>query len=447
MRSSRAVPGPKDPRTTQGARPWQPSHDGASGTASSPSCSGCSPSAGSATAAAVAGSAYSNDYEIPGTESGRATAPAGAAASTDLGGDSDTIVWHTDRGTVRADDVERRMTRDARRRSPSCPASPPSPARTRHRRRGRISEDGHTAYATVTFDEQADDIPEDAGPGRRRHREGGRRRRAPGGAGRQRASPSPRRPAAHLSEAIGVAVAAVVLFLAFGSLAASLLPIATALVCVGTAYAGIVLLGHAMTVADFAPMLGMLIGLGVGIDYALFIVTRHRRGLQTRACRSPRPRRTPSPPRAAPSSSPGATVCIALLGMLVLRLSFLNGVAIAASLTVVAHRRRLRHPAARAARAHRDAGAEPPRTRDGSPSTGRSPRLPTGFAARWSAFVERHPKLLGAVAVVVMAGPRAAHPLAPPGHLRPGQRPRRPRPPGRRTTCSPRASAPASTAR
>ena len=40
------------------------------------------------------------------------------------------------------------------------------------------------------------------------------------------------------------------------------------------------LLGHAMTVADFAPMLGMLIGLGVGIDYALFIVTRHRRGLQ-----------------------------------------------------------------------------------------------------------------------------------------------------------------------
>ena len=65
----------------------------------------------------------------------------------------------------------------------------------------------------------------------------------------------------HLAEVVGVVVAAVVLFLAFGSLAASLLPIATALVGVGTAYAGIVLLGHAMTVADFAPMLGMLIGL------------------------------------------------------------------------------------------------------------------------------------------------------------------------------------------
>ena len=71
----------------------------------------------------------------------------------------------------------------------------------------------------------------------------------------------------------------VVLFLAFGSFAAMLLPIATALVGVGTAYAGIGLLGHVMTVADFAPMLGSSIGLGVGIDYALFIVTRHRRGL------------------------------------------------------------------------------------------------------------------------------------------------------------------------
>ena len=56
---------------------------------------------GTATAAVVAGSAYSNDYEVPGTESGRAAALL-AEAFPGLGGDSDTVVWHTDQGTVRA---------------------------------------------------------------------------------------------------------------------------------------------------------------------------------------------------------------------------------------------------------------------------------------------------------------------------------------------------------
>ncbi|CAM5417377.1 hypothetical protein SCALM49S_07028 [Streptomyces californicus] len=192
-----------------------------------------------------------------------------------------------------------------------------------------------------------------------------------------------------------------VLFLAFGSLAASLLPIATALVSVGTAYAGIVLLGHLMTVADFAPMLGMLIGLGVGIDYALFIVTRHRRGLK----------RGMSVPEAAQNAVAttgravvfaGATVCIALLGMLILRLGFLNGVAIAASLTVVltvlASVTLL--PALLSLIGMR---ALSRRERRQLAEHGPRPELPTGFAARWSAFVERHPKLLGAVAAVVMA--------------------------------------------
>ena len=199
----------------------------------------------------------------------------------------------------------------------------------------RSAQDGRTAYATVTFDHRADEIAAGAGPGRRRHRAGGRRRRAPGRAGRRRRRADRGARAPSWREIVGVAVAAVVLFLAFGSLAATLLPIATALVSVGTAYAGIALLGHVMTVADFAPMLGMLIGLGVGIDYALFIVTRHRKGLRARPARARRPPDAPSPRPGAPSSSPGATVCIALLGMLVLRLGFLNGVAIAASLTVV----------------------------------------------------------------------------------------------------------------
>jgi RND superfamily putative drug exporter len=191
-----------------------------------------------------------------------------------------------------------------------------------------------------------------------------------------------------------------VLFLAFGSLAASLLPIATALVGVGTAYAGIVLLGHAMTVADFAPMLGMLVGLGVGIDYALFIVTRHRRGLKrglsvTEAATNA----VATTGRAVVFA--GATVCIALLGMLILRLSFLNGVAIAASLTVI-----LTVAASvtllPALLSFIGMRALSRRERRRLAEHGPEPEVPTGFAARWSAFVERHPKMLGAVALVVM---------------------------------------------
>jgi RND superfamily putative drug exporter len=198
-----------------------------------------------------------------------------------------------------------------------------------------------------------------------------------------------------------VVVAAVVLFLAFGSLAASLLPIATALVGVGTAYAGIELLGHAMTVADFAPMLGMLIGLGVGIDYALFIVTRHRRGLKrglsvTEAATSA----VATTGRAVVFA--GATVCIALLGMLILRLSFLNGVAVAASLTVV-----LTVAASvtllPALLSFIGMRALSRRERRRLAEHGPQPELPTGFAARWSAFVERHPKALGGIAVAVIA--------------------------------------------
>ncbi|GAA3390561.1 MMPL family transporter [Streptomyces roseoviridis] len=352
---------------------------------------------GTATGAAIAGSAYSNDYEVPGTESGRATALL-ERGFPGAGGDSDTIVWHTDRGSVRAAAVEERMT-DMLDEVAELPGitSVISPYDSAP---GQISEDGRTAYATVTFDAQADDIPvaraealvdtaKAAAADHVRVELGGSAvalTEAPGG---------------HVAEAVGVVVAAVVLFLAFGSLAASALPIATALVSVGTAYAGIVLLGHVMTVADFAPMLGLLIGLGVGIDYALFIVTRHRKGLK-RGLPVPEAARIAVATTGRAVVFAGATVCIALLGMLILRLGFLNGVAIAASLTVV-----LTVAASvtllPALLSFIGMRALSRRERRQLAEHGPQPELPTGFAARWSAFVERHPKLLGVVAAVVMA--------------------------------------------
>ncbi|MFF0272857.1 MULTISPECIES: MMPL family transporter [unclassified Streptomyces] len=351
---------------------------------------------GVGTAAVVAGSAYSNDYEVPGTESGRATALM-ERGFHGLGGDSDTIVWHTDRGSVRADAVERRMTAmlDEVAGLPGIAAVTSPYGDTR----GQVSEDGHTAYATVVFREQADDIPETQAralvdTAKAAERDG--LEVELGGS----AVALTEAPGGHIAEVVGVAVAAVVLFLAFGSLAASALPIATALVSVGIAYSGIVLLGHLMTVADFAPMLGMLVGLGVGIDYALFIVTRHRRGLK-RGLSVAEAAETAVATTGRAVVFAGATVCIALLGMLILRLSFLNGVAIAASLTVVltvaASVTLL--PALLSLIGMRALSRRERRT---LAEHGPQPELPTGFAARWSAFVERHPKLLGLVAAVVM---------------------------------------------
>ncbi|MEV5882844.1 MMPL family transporter [Streptomyces sp. NPDC052020] len=354
--------------------------------------------AGVAAAAAATGSAYSDDYEVPGTESGRASRLL-AENFPGLGGDSDTLVWHTPSGTVRAADVEQTMTR-ALDRVEDLPgvAAVAGPYGTEGA--GRISEDGRTAYATVTFDGRQED-PSGSSAGALAEAA-----EAAGGDGLQvelsgGAVAVTESPGGHLAEAVGVAVAAVVLFLAFGSLAASLLPIATALVGVGTAYAGITLLGHAMTVADFAPMLGLLIGLGVGIDYALFIVTRHRRGLKRGLSVTEAAAEAVATTGRAVVFA-GATVCIALLGMLILRLDFLNGVAVAASLTVV-----LTVAASvtllPALLAWIGPRALSRRERRRLAEHGPEPELPTGFAARWSALVERRPRLLGALALVAVA--------------------------------------------
>ncbi|MGJ0152644.1 MMPL family transporter [Streptomyces sp. CH8.1] len=357
---------------------------------------------GTAAAAATAGAAFSNNYEVPGTESGKANDLL-REGFQGQGGDTDTIVWRApDHQNARTPDIEQRMTRalDTVAGLPGV-GSVAGPYGPGPESAARISPDGRTAYAVVTFDQPADSVPKaqaravvDAA--KNPATEAGGLQVELGG----RAIQLTEAPTAHLAEVIGVAVAALVLFLAFGSLAASLLPIATALVSVGTAYFGITLLGHAMPVADFAPMLGTLIGLGVGIDYALFIVTRHRKGLA---------RGLPVEEAATAAVATtgravvfaGATVCIALLGMLVLRLNFLNGVAIAACVTVVltvaASVTLL--PALLSCIGMR---ALSRRERRRLAAEGPKPEQSSGFAVRWSAFVERHPKLLGAVATAVM---------------------------------------------
>jgi RND superfamily putative drug exporter len=131
----------------------------------------------------------------------------------------------------------------------------------------------------------------------------------------------------------GIIAAAVVLFLVFGSLLAMFLPLLSAVLALLASLGVIGMLSHVFGIADFSTQLVALIGLGVGVDYALFIVTRFRQGLragldiETAVVTS-----VQTAGRAVFFA--GSVVCIALLGMLALGVSILNGVGVAASIGV-----------------------------------------------------------------------------------------------------------------
>jgi RND superfamily putative drug exporter len=135
------------------------------------------------------------------------------------------------------------------------------------------------------------------------------------------------------TDGVGVVAAAVILLIAFGSLLAMGLPIATALLGIGAGLSLIGLLGHVFPAPSFSPIIAGLIGLGVGIDYALFIVTRFRESL--RAGTAPEAAAVTAMRTAGRSVLvAGTTVVIGMLGLLVLRQALLNGVAVAAAATV-----------------------------------------------------------------------------------------------------------------
>ena len=131
----------------------------------------------------------------------------------------------------------------------------------------------------------------------------------------------------------GFVAAAIVLFLVFGSLTAMALPLITAGVSLGAGIAVVGLLSHVIDIATFSNELALLIGLGVGVDYALFIVTRYRQALRRGAGREE------ATVEAIDTSGravlfAGLIVCIAMLGMFALGVSFLYGVAVAAAVAV-----------------------------------------------------------------------------------------------------------------
>jgi putative drug exporter of the RND superfamily len=359
---------------------------------------------------------YNNSFSLPGTGSTTAQQLLAKAVPAQAG-DSDTIVWQVSHGTVHDPAVTVRMNAVLRRVAtmPEVAAvvSPYGP-----RGAAQISRDGRTAYATVDFAKQANAL---AKADVTRVINAAEAARAPGlnvQVGGQAIESTEQAPLS-TSTTVGVLAAAVVLFIAFGSLLAMSLPLITAIVGVGGGLMAITPLTHAMNVVDFAPILGALIGLGVGIDYALFIVTRHRRGLQAGL----------TPEEAAVQAIDtsgravlfaGSTVCIALLGILILGVGFLNGLAVASALTVVftvfaavtllpallgvfgtrvlSRRQRRRLPGGPGGPGGHGGTGSPPVPGD---HRGVAPRELTLWS-RWSGTVERRPAVLAVAATAVM---------------------------------------------
>ncbi|MFG2127364.1 MMPL family transporter [Streptomyces sp. NPDC048751] len=199
---------------------------------------------------------------------------------------------------------------------------------------GPVSSDGRTGYITVRFDKQ----PNTLGSG---YLDGVDQAVQPlraAGADVEYGGPLGElaRPSAddRVSELIGFGVAIVVLLVGFGSVIAAGLPLLTALISVVGGLACLGLLAAAFTFATVSPTLATMIGLGVGIDYSLFLLTRHRQSLMDGA----------DPVRAAGHATAtsgravlvsGTTVIIALAGLYTSGVSFIGNLGLAAAVTVV----------------------------------------------------------------------------------------------------------------
>ncbi len=198
---------------------------------------------------------------------------------------------------------------------------------------GQVSPDGHIAYTQVQFSKQTDDLTTS---GIQKVIDTARAAARPGfqvelgGAPIDKAAPA----SPGSSEGVGILAAIVILLLAFGSVIAMGLPIMTALFGIGVGIGVIDLFSRTVVVPTFGTELAAMIGIGVGIDYALFIVTTYRQRLHDG-----------DEPRDAVANAlttsgravlfAGCTVVISLLGMLLLGASFVYGLSFGAIAAVV----------------------------------------------------------------------------------------------------------------
>ncbi len=347
--------------------------------------------------ARVAGSAFRDDFSGSNPQSQQAQALLARTFPADAG-DHAEIVFHAAIG-LRGRPAGRieALLRAARLlpnvtsvTDPLAPAGAP-----------QLTGDGRTGYAVVQFDRTSDRLPSTGPNGLVRLAQKADSRRlhvVVGGAPIEKVQ----KPTFGKSEGVGLLAAFVILLVAFGSLVAASLPIATALFGLAVAFGALDLVSHGQTVPTFAPELAALLGIGVGIDYALFIVTRYRERLAEGDAPI-------SAVAAAISTSgravlfAGCTVVVSLLGLFVVGLPYITGAAIgaifavllvmSAALTLLPALLGVLGPRIDRFAIHRN------RRRANTEST---------FAWRWSQTIQRHPRVTGLAAVaalVVLASP------------------------------------------
>jgi putative drug exporter of the RND superfamily len=279
---------------------------------------------------AAVGSSYSDNFRLPHTQSFDAVRLLQRNAPK-VSGDTDQIVMAVQSGKItdaapRAQ-AEQLLSRIAKVPHVASISSPLQPAA-----KSQLSPSRQIAFANVTFDEQAnkvsasdakafvDKVTSASGNGVEFEVEGQIAR------------------AGNASNAgtgltFGFIAAAIVLFLVFGSLLATALPLVTAGLSLGTGVGVVGLLSHVFDMASFSSELALLIGLGVGVDYALFIVSRYKQGvLRGLSGEEAVVESLDTSGRAVLFA--GLIVCIAMLGMFALGVSFLYGVAVAAAIAV-----------------------------------------------------------------------------------------------------------------
>ncbi|MBI4934435.1 MAG: MMPL family transporter [Actinobacteria bacterium] len=334
-------------------------------------------------AAGAAGGEFSQNGRLPGTDSQRAYDLLQAEMPDDpnIGGDFARLVVHDDRG-VDAPAVDARLG-DLIERVAALPGVVTAPTTDTM----SVSPDGSTA--SVPFSVARDDTAVVADVQELADAMDGVDGTAVAISGyRFQGGGVP------ASEGFGLLAAMVILLLAFGSVVAMGLPIVTAVFGIVAGLAGVELWSAFVSTPDFTVQVASMVGIGVGIDYALFIVTRYREATQRGlAPRDALGESIDTAGRAVVFA--GTTVVISLLGMLLMRLSFLNGLALGTStavlVAVIAAVTLLPAGLGFAGR-HLDRLSIHRRTGRGGETRWH----------RWSRFVQRHPAACAATGLVML---------------------------------------------
>jgi RND superfamily putative drug exporter len=285
---------------------------------------------GTLTVSLALGSRYENQFSLPGTQSQRAI-DVMRAAFPGTRGDPDQVVFQVRRGTVFDPAVRNRMEKVfAELRRQRYVRTVYDPYRTRTQT--GVSRDRRTAYATVRFDMYAFALPAAAASDlvhTASTADDGNLHVAVSGQAIENLTQRP----STLPEAIGLLVAVFVLMLTFRSAVAMGMALGSALCAIGTGFGVMSLVTHVMAIPNFTPELAVMIGLGVGIDYGLFVLTRFRTATDAGESVSEATATAMTTSGRAVVFA-GVTVVVALLGMYVVGIPFVDGMAVGAALMV-----------------------------------------------------------------------------------------------------------------